>query len=355
MEIRLENLNSDEYDIRDEVDEDHVSDIAESLESDGQWNPIIVRPDGEGEYDIIAGHTRYRAAKQLGWETLEATVKDVEEPEAEQLALKTNLKREPMSKIEEGKVINNILDREDLTQSQLAERLGRSKEWVSDRIRVALDLKPEVKGLVQEGKISYSLAREVRRVDEDDQLEFAKMLIEENVTTSGEASKLRLRFENDTIYTVGYQGRSFEEFVDKLQEASIDILVDIRASGESTYKPQFSADYLSNQLPQHGIEYRHEPELGVHRVVRSPYKDNSISHQCFADWYDWWLNQESDIEIEKLADDLVSTGVPALMCIERYAEPKGDQNIYCHRHHLADKISSVEQHGRALFPNRVDL
>lgn len=355
MQIRLENLNVDAYSVRDDVDENHVQEIAESLDADGQWNPIIVRPTENGSYDIIAGHTRFRAAKSLGWESLEATVKDVGEEQAKELALKTNLKREPMSKIEEGKVVNDILDRQKLTKNELAEQLGKSADWVSDRIRVALDLEPEVKGLVQEGELTYTLAREVRRVDEERQLEFAELLIEQNVTSESVARDLRKRFENDTIYTIGYEGRDFDEFVDELKQAGIDILLDVRASGDSTYKPAFGSDLLAERLEEHGIEYRHEPELGVDRLIRNPYKDGAIGDSCFGNWYRWWLTEESDVDIPKLVNELVSEGAPALMCIERHSEPSDGQSIYCHRHHLAEEMQKVEDHGRKAFPNRVNL
>jgi len=355
MEIALENLNTDVFDVREDFDEDHVDEIAESLKEDGQWNPIIVRPGENGDYDVIAGHTRCRAAEKVGWDTLNATVKDVDDERGKELALKTNLKREPMSKIEEGQVVNDILDRHDMSERELAEQLGKSKGWVNSRIRVALDLEPEVKGLVEEGELSYTLARVVRRVEEDRQLEFAQLLIDENITSEAEANDLWQRFQNDTLVTIGYEGRDFDDFVSLLEEDEIAVLVDIRASGESTYKPEFSAGFLSDHLPEHDIEYRHEPGLGVHRMVRNPYKDGAIGHDCFADWYDWWISEESDIELEQFVDDLVETGKPALMCIEQHAEPDGDQNIYCHRHHLAEMIQSVERDGRAVFPERTDL
>lgn len=355
MEVRLENLDNTAYDVRDEVDDEHVREISESLEQDGQWNPIIVRPGDNGTYEIIAGHTRYRAAESLGWKTLEATVKDVGNEQAKELALKTNLKREPMSKLEEGKVINDILDRHDLSQKELAEQIGKSPKWVGDRVRVALDLEPEVKGLVEEGELSYTVAREVRRIDSDQQLKFAKFLIENNVTSDVEAGDLRERFQNDTIYTVGYEGKEFGEFVEELDDAGVDILIDVRASGESTYKPAFGSDILSDRLPEHGIQYRHEPELGVHRMIRNPYKDGAISDGCFANWYNWWLDEESDIDIPSFAEELVTTGVPALMCIEKHASSGSEQDIYCHRHHLANRLQEIEENNRPLFPSRVDI
>jgi len=355
MKVKLSNINLDVYDVREEVDEDHVNQIAESLEEDGQWNPVIVRPGENGDYELIAGHTRLRAAKRIGWDELEATVKDIDEKEAQELALKTNLKRKGMDKLEEGKVINEILDQHDLSEAELAEELGKSQRWVNERIRVALELDPKVKGLVQEDELSYNIARIVTQVDENKQLDFAELLIENDITSAAEASQLKRRFLNDTIYTIGYEGRDFDGFAEVLEESNIDILIDVRSSGDSTYKPEFNAGVLGDRLEERGIEYRHKSELGVHRMIRAPYKDGAIDHDCFRSWYEWWINNESEIDLKQFALELEEAGSTALMCIEEHAEPIGEQDIYCHRHHLSEMLQSVTEDGRTIFPERTDL
>jgi len=355
MKVALDNINTDVYDVREEVDEEHVGQIRESLKEDGQWNPIIIRPSENGNYELIAGHTRVRAATKLGWNELEATVKNVDDQEAEKLALKTNLKRKGMSKLEEGKIVNNLMAEHELTQADAAEKLGKSEKWVSDRVRVALNLRPEVKGLVEEGGLSYNLARVVTQVEEDLQYELAQLLIEQDVTSGAEARRLTTRFKNDTIFTIGYQGRDFAEFVELLEEHQIDILVDVRASTSSNYKPEFNGDVLSTRLKENGIEYRHVPELGVKNLLRKPYKEGAINHDCFRDWYEWWVIQEADLILEEFVSELEAEGSPAFMCIERHASPSQDQEIYCHRHHLAEMVQEVEQDGRQIFPDRQDV
>jgi ParB family chromosome partitioning protein len=355
MKISLDKIELGPYDVRDGVDEDHVDELADSLEEDGQWNPVIVRPGENGKYEMISGHTRYRAAEKLGWSEIEANVENVDDGEAEKLALKTNLKRKGMSKLEEGRVVNSLMNEHNLTQSEVADKLDKSATWVSDRVKVALNLTPEVKGLVEEGELTYNLARVVAQCDEDNQLEFAKLLNKSDITQAGEASELLRRFRNDTLYTVGYEGRDFEEFLSTLQEAEVDVLVDVRASTSSNYKPEFNGEVLSDRLDERDIEYRHLPELGVKNLIRNPYKEGAIGHDCFRDWYQWWVTEEADLDLAELADDLENTGAPALMCIERHPEPAGDQDIYCHRHHLADMIQELTTDGRALFPSRKDL
>jgi len=355
MKIALSDIETDHYDVRESHDQEHVKEIQESLNEDGQWNPIIVRPNQNGSYELIAGHTRYKAAENLGWDELEATLKNVDDSEAEQLALKTNLTRKGMSKLEEGKVVNRLMSEHDLTESEVGERLGKSRKWVSDRVKVALNLKPEVKGLVEEGDLSYTLARVVTTVEEDRQLEFAKLLIEQDITDETFANELADRFDNDTVYTIGYEGRSFDEFLALLEENDIEILVDVRESTSSNYKPEFNGEVLSDRLEENGIDYRHIPELGVKGLIRRPYKDGAISHECFEDWYQWWVTEESGLDLEEFVNELELEGRPAFMCIERYAGPNNDQEIHCHRDHLADMVQSMEIDGRTHFPQRTDL
>jgi ParB family chromosome partitioning protein len=355
MKIALDDIKTDIYDVREEHDDEHVQQIQESLKEDGQWNPIIVRPGENGNYELIAGHTRMKAAQNLGWDELEATVKNVDDVEAEQLALKTNLKRKGMSKLEEGRVVNNLMREHNLTQAGVSEKLGKSPNWVSDRVRVALNLKPEVKGLVEEGELSYNLARVVTIVDEERQLEFAKLLIEQDITTQADARELARRFDNDTFYTIGYEGRDFAEFLDLLTEYDIDVLVDVRESTTSNYKPEFNGEVLSNRLQDKDIEYRHVPELGVKSLIRKPYKKGAIGHGCFEDWYTWWVQEEADFDLEEFAYELEGQGAPAVMCIERHASPNHSQSIHCHRDHLADMIRGMETNGRVVFPDRVDI
>lgn len=355
MKVAISDIKTDVYDVREEVDEEHVEQIRDSLDEDGQWNPIIIRPGENGDYQLIAGHTRVRAAKNLGWEELEANVRNVDDTEAEKLALKTNLKRKGMSKLEEGKVVNSLMTEYELSQADVAKKLGKSKSWVSDRVKVALNLRPEVKGLVEEGELSYNLARVVTQVDEDLQYEFAQLLIEQDVKNGKEARRLATRFGNDTLFTVGYEGRDFSEFVNILSENDIDILIDVRASTSSNYKPEFNGDVLSDRLEEHDIDYRHVPDLGVKNLIRKPYKDGAIGHDCFRDWYDWWVTEESDVVLDELLYELEGEGTPAFMCIERHAIPSQDQEIYCHRHHLAEMAQQVERDGRVLFPEREDV
>jgi ParB family chromosome partitioning protein len=359
MKIQLENIQNDVFDVREDVDQEHVDDIAESFKRDGQWDPIIVRPSKNGDYELISGHNRCRAAWKLDWNEIEATVKDVSDEKANELALTTNLLRSDLTQREQGKVLVSMLNEHELTQSDLADRIGKSTTWVGDRVSLALDLHESVVEALESGSISNREAAIVASLDKSDQEGFVNIVRNAEINSAKEVRELKDRFLNDTIYTIGYRGQEFSEFLQTLQDAKIDVLVDIRESSDSTYKPEYNGDVLSDRLESEGIEYRHIPELGVPYLVRAAYKDEGIGDSCFESWYRWYIVHDWHVELAEFADELEGTGRSALMCAERHATPQKDQSIYCHRHFLADilqhDLTSGSDDEMEAFPNREDL
>ena len=371
MQIQVSKVDTGRFSVREEFDEEHLQEIKDSLDKDGQWNPIMVRPKENGDYELIAGHYRLQAAKELGWDEIEANVEDVDEEGGDILSLKTNLLRMGMSETEQGRVLNQAMEEHDLSQSQLAERLGKSQSWVQERVSVALNLHPEVQEALQNDEVSFVVAQVVGGLDEARQPKFLEMVQQRDISARGPAFEARRRFLNDTIYTIGYQGRDWESFAETLQNNEIDVLIDIRKSAQSQHKPEFSGDVLGDRLSEIGINYRHIPELGVDYVVRSPYIDGWMDHDCFEGWYQWSIREnEDDFDLLSFVDALEQKGKPALLCMEQYAEPMRDQDHYCHRHYLAEILQSIVEtsdsgfvlppegetrDGRHIFPERVDL
>ena len=365
MRVDINDVVIGEYDIREEMDQDHIDDIAESFEKDGQWNPIIVRPRDDGRYDVVSGHYRTAAARQLGWDEIEANVKNVEDDEADFLALKTNLIREGMEPVEEGKVLNEIMEHYDYSQRELAEEVGKSRSWVRERLSLAMELHSEVQQALQNDEISISIANVIGGLNQPNQPAFLESIIENSISKRTEAVSLRRRFLNDTLYTIGYQGRDWDEFVSTLEENDVDVLVDVRASTSSQYKPDFEGTRMKKALAEEDIEYINPDELGVPYEVREPYTSGYIDDEAFKGWYEWQMN-ETDFMWEEFVGELEEKGSPALMCMEKHAEPnKPEQDHYCHRSLTADYFQKVVEtdegefvagvEGRELFPNRVDL
>jgi ParB/RepB/Spo0J family partition protein len=354
MKIAVDKIDEGRFIIRDDANQEHLKQLSQSLKEDGQWNPIIVRPLPSGRYEVISGHYRLQAAKIADMKEIEATVRDLSDEEADVLSLKTNTLRLEMTPREEGKVLSKMMQRYGWNQTELAKRLNVDEKWVGRRLRVALELHEEVAKALDGNKINFSVASAIGSVPLEAQPKLLKIIIEKNVTGLSDAELVRKQFLNDTVYTVGYQGRTIDEFIKLLKTNGIDLLLDARYSAESQYKPDFSGEILKRELARNNIKYEHRPELGVPFLIQTPYKDGYFSYECLKQWYTWHINTETDFN--KLLESIKKSGKTALMCMEKYAKAINGQNYACHRDILANLIIERKVADPLLkFEKRVDL
>jgi len=341
MKIAVDNISLPPFQIREEIDEEHVEELKESFEKDGQWNPIIVCPSGDGEYEVVSGAHRLEAARRLSWEEMNATVKDLSDEDARGLAVKTNRMQKEMKDEEIGELCKELYTEYGLSEEEIGDITGMAARTVQDKITLVMDLEDSVYEMVKNGDLAGRKGLVIAQLPKEDQPEFAEMVVE-NGWSRDEARAQIERFQNDTVVTVGYSGMDFEDLIAELKNQNVDILVDVRASGESMYKPEFNVDVLESQFENvDGIDYVHRPEFGVPQLLVKPYKEQAIGHQCFEDWYRWQIHNGED-KFEEFADFLKDSGKPALMCIEKYPEPQDEQKHYCHRHHLAQELLDSE-------------
>jgi len=129
---------------------------------------VLVRSDPTGGYELIAGERRWRAARAAGLATIPALLREVEDRDALLLALVENVAREDLSPVEEARAYATLMDEFELTLGDVAERVGRSKPAVSNRLRL-LELPEDVLALVERGQLSEGHARAVLAVPENEQ------------------------------------------------------------------------------------------------------------------------------------------------------------------------------------------
>lgn len=362
MKIKIANIEIGNFVIREKFNEEHVKQILESFKVDGQWNPIIVRPKGDGKYELIAGHYRLQAGKELGWEEIEAIVKDLSDMDADFLSLKTNIIRKNMGEIEEATVIKKIMDNYELNQTEIAKKLGRSPRWVSARLSLVLKVTKKIQDALSSGVISADHVNLISTISEErykdwevKQNLFLDYIIE-NEWTRDESRKQLKKFLNDIIYTIGYQGKKSIDFIEILKNNEIKLLVDVRYSAKSTMKPEFNKDVLKRELERNKIKYRHYPELGIPSVIQAPYKDGKFSVDCLKQWYRWQVENSENVDFDNIIKYLKDSGRPALMCMEKYAKKMRDQKYPCHRDILANLILNYTTLDTLLkFEKRIDL
>jgi ParB family transcriptional regulator, chromosome partitioning protein len=162
---------------RRRFDGEATSGLADSIRAHGVVQPVLVRPRGAGGYELIAGERRWRAAREAGVPTVPALVREADERDALLLGLVENVAREQLTPVEEARAYSLLLDEFGLTLGEIAERVGRSKPSVSNRLRL-LELPEDVLAMLERGELSEGHARAVLAVhDHEDRRRLARLIV----------------------------------------------------------------------------------------------------------------------------------------------------------------------------------
>ena len=148
---------------RKRFDGEAGSGLAESIKAQGLIQPVVVRPRLEGGYELIAGERRWRAAREAGLATVPAVVREADDRDSLLLGLVENVAREDLSPIEEARAYAVLIDEFGLSLGEVAERVGRSKPAVSNRIRL-LELPEDVLAMIGRHELTEGHARAVLSV-----------------------------------------------------------------------------------------------------------------------------------------------------------------------------------------------
>lgn len=155
--VPLDELKPNPYQPRQNFDEASLEELAGSIKEHGIIQPLVVRKSIKG-YDIVVGERRFRAAKQAGLTKAPVVIKELSDREMMQIALIENLQREDLNPIEEATAYKKLMHGLQLTQEELAKKLGKSRPHIANHLRL-LQLDPEVRTLVEDGKLSMGHAR----------------------------------------------------------------------------------------------------------------------------------------------------------------------------------------------------
>ena len=157
VEISLDEIKKNPYQPRTYFNEEKLNELKESIEKNGLLQPIIVKKAVRGYY-IIAGERRYRAFELLGRKEIPAIIKEMTDEEMMVFAVLENLQREDLSALEESESYKNLMDKMSLTQEELAKKLGKSRSYIANSLRL-LKLPAEIKNKLEQGVISTAHAR----------------------------------------------------------------------------------------------------------------------------------------------------------------------------------------------------
>ncbi|WP_054860832.1 nucleoid occlusion protein [Gracilibacillus sp. JCM 18860] len=170
---------ANQYQPRSIFNEEKIQELAQTLQTHGMIQPIVVRPsDEEGIHEIIAGERRWRAAKSLDWEKVPVIIREMTDKETASVALIENLQREELTVIEEARAYEKLIEMHQLTQEALAQRLGKSQSTIANKMRL-LKLPEEVHQAILNKQITERHARALIAIkDEEIQLKVLQQILE---------------------------------------------------------------------------------------------------------------------------------------------------------------------------------
>jgi len=187
--LKLDEIVPNRYQPRKSFDSEKIDELAQSIKENGVIQPIIVRSAGE-KFELIVGERRLLAAKKAKLQEIPAVVKDYSEGKLLELALIENLQREDLNPVEEALAYRTILERERITQEELSGRIGKSRSYIANMMRI-LELPEWIRDNVSRGTISVGQAKALLAIPDKEEVErLAKRLLEEKVTVR-ELEKIR--------------------------------------------------------------------------------------------------------------------------------------------------------------------
>ena len=168
---------------RKQFSEASISDLADTIAAHGLLQPIILREYQRDHYEIIAGERRFRAVQSLGWANVSAIVKQMTDQESAEMAVIENLQREDLNPIDEANAYQKLLDVTQVTQGQLAQRLGKSQSYIANQLRL-LKLPETAQRAIANGEITARHGRTLLRLDSITQAIVLKQILTEHLTVS---------------------------------------------------------------------------------------------------------------------------------------------------------------------------
>ncbi|MCY7389378.1 MAG: ParB/RepB/Spo0J family partition protein [Burkholderiales bacterium] len=175
-EIAISNITPGKYQPRTHMDQAALEGLAQSIQSRGIVQPILVRQISEGKFEIVAGERRWRAAQIAGLVTVPAMIREIADEHALGIGLIENIQREDLNAIEEAAGIKRLIEEFKLTHETASQAVGRSRASVTNLLRL-LDLAKPVQDMVMEAKLDMGHARALLPLPKATQVEFAHQIV----------------------------------------------------------------------------------------------------------------------------------------------------------------------------------
>jgi len=204
LDIDLIRPNPDQP--RRDFNEEALFDLANSLKTKGVIQPVAVREKDDGSYELIAGERRWRAAQQAGLLKIPALVHQVPDSELLEFALIENIQREELNPLEEAAAYRTLMDDLDLTQEDVARRVGKRRATIANMLRL-LTLAPKVQDKVRQGVVGMGHARALASVGDRREQERLAARVEKEGLSVRQVERLVARMNQRSDMVEGAKGK----------------------------------------------------------------------------------------------------------------------------------------------------
>lgn len=261
--LRLSDIEPRPDQPRKQFESESLASLADSIAENGVLQPLLVRAEGDGFYQIIAGERRWRASKMAGLTEVPAIITDADDKKAFELAIIENIQRENLNAIEEAAAIRDLMTEYGLTQEEVSTRISRSRSAVSNAIRL-LDLPDSVMKAVSDGKLSAGHARALLGLRDSEKIISAAQ----------------------TVISRGLSVRATEELVRSLNRAQEDAKKPPRAESEADRYMNWLCRKMSDSL-ERGVRIVGGKKMHIELEYRdSDDLERMIRKLCGEDFFD---------------------------------------------------------------------
>lgn len=213
-EIPVEFIHPGKYQPRHEMDSEALSDLAESIKTQGVIQPIVVRTVAADNYEIIAGERRWRATQLAGLDKIPVIIRDVSDESAVAISLIENIQREDLNPMEEAAALQRLQDEFHLTHQQMAEAVGKNRTTVTNFLRL-MNLSTPVAALLEKGELEMGHARALLTLTDEQQSLLAKDVVSKGLNVRQTESLVRKvvagKTGNQRTQRVDVDSRQLEE------------------------------------------------------------------------------------------------------------------------------------------------
>jgi len=239
VQVSVAKIKANPHQPRSDFGYESMEELINSLKEYGILQPLILTASTDG-YEVIAGERRLRAAQFLDFKTVPAVIRDIKEQQKLELALVENLQRKDLNPIEEAVAFQRLIDEFNLTQEEVAKRVGKNRSVVANTLRL-LTLPSEIQKALINGKINYSTARIIAGLPPQERTKFFQKVLKQDLTVravEGQARKVVVKRHLRTT-----KDPNLAALEEKLQ-AALGTKVTIKKSGEAG---QIVIDFYSGE------------------------------------------------------------------------------------------------------------